>query len=149
ATNAFALTDRHGRFELRPLSPGPYLVRAHLHGFVASRGQLVDVRPSVQSSSAIALRRAKPSSQTTPPVLAAGLDLPAGGGDTPAEPPTGVSGTTGTSSTSSPSAPATGEDHEDMAWRLRHLRRGILRDVTVPDSVLANDTSPDGNAFAP
>ena len=38
ATTAFAVTDRSGRFELRTLSPGPYLVRAHLSGFVASRG---------------------------------------------------------------------------------------------------------------
>src|SRR4249920_100593 len=30
ATTAFALSDRSGRFELRTLSPGPYLVRAHL-----------------------------------------------------------------------------------------------------------------------
>src|SRR5260370_10818482 len=44
-TTAFAVTDRSGRFDLRPLSPGPYLLRAHLSGFVASRGQVVDVRP--------------------------------------------------------------------------------------------------------
>src|SRR3981081_2921553 len=30
ATTAFAVSDRVGRFELRTLSPGPYLVRAHL-----------------------------------------------------------------------------------------------------------------------
>ena len=40
ATTAFAVTDRSGRFELRSLSPGPYLVRAHLSGFVAPRGQV-------------------------------------------------------------------------------------------------------------
>src|ERR1700682_5464149 len=27
------VTDRHGRFELRTLSPGPYVLRAHLVGF--------------------------------------------------------------------------------------------------------------------
>ena len=55
-TSAFAVTDRAGRFELRTLSPGPYLVRAHSSGFMASRGQLVDVRPSARSASSIALR---------------------------------------------------------------------------------------------
>src|SRR5436309_7061625 len=45
ATTAFEVSDRAGRFEMRTLSPGPYLVRAHLAGFVASRGQVVDVRP--------------------------------------------------------------------------------------------------------
>ena len=56
-STAFAMTDRGGRFEMRTLSPGPYLIRAHLAGFIASRGQLVDVRPSTRVSSSIALRR--------------------------------------------------------------------------------------------
>ena len=58
ATTAFALSDRSGRFELRTLSPGPYLVRAHLTGFVASRGQVIEVRASGRSWSSIALRHA-------------------------------------------------------------------------------------------
>src|SRR3954469_1535504 len=58
ATTAFAVSDRIGRFELRTLSPGPYVVRAHLTGFVASRAQVVDVRPSARASSAIAMRHA-------------------------------------------------------------------------------------------
>src|SRR5438477_9208382 len=83
-TPAFAVSDRVGRFELRTLSPGPYLVRAHLTGFVASRGQVVDVRPSSRSSSSIALRHASgPGAGTTPPVLAAGFgSIP----DSPAQP---------------------------------------------------------------
>ena len=32
ASTAFVFTDRAGRFEMRSLSPGPYLVRAHLSG---------------------------------------------------------------------------------------------------------------------
>src|SRR6185436_19493060 len=74
ATTAFAVSDRGGRFELRTLSPGPYLVRAHMTGFVASRGQVIDVRPSGLTSSSIALRHvivATPAG--LPPVLAAGL----------------------------------------------------------------------------
>src|SRR2546428_11730120 len=69
ATPAFATTDRTGRFELRPLSPGPYVVRAHSSGFIASRGQIVDVRPSSRASSSIALRHVSPEPY---PVLAAG-----------------------------------------------------------------------------
>src|SRR5436190_5608540 len=57
-TTALAVSDRSGRFEMRTLSPGPYLVRAHLAGFVVSRGQIVDVRPNARASSAIALRHA-------------------------------------------------------------------------------------------
>src|SRR5262245_40053574 len=44
ATTAVAVSDRAGRFELRTLTPGPYLVRAHLSGYVASRSQVVEVR---------------------------------------------------------------------------------------------------------
>src|SRR5579862_4762350 len=68
ATTAVAYTDRSGRFELRTLPPGPYLVRAHLTGFVAPRGQIIDVRPSVRASSSIAMRRAN-----APAVLTAGV----------------------------------------------------------------------------
>src|SRR4030081_2229153 len=32
ASTAFAVSDRSGRFEMRTLSPGPYLLRAHLAG---------------------------------------------------------------------------------------------------------------------
>src|SRR4051812_13942230 len=38
AKTAVVVTDRGGRFEIRTLSPGPYLVRAHVSGFVGSRG---------------------------------------------------------------------------------------------------------------
>src|SRR5437870_5285043 len=91
ATTAFAVSDRIGRFELRTLSPGPYVVRAHLTGFVASRGQLVDVRPSARSSSSIALRHvSEPAAGTPYPILAAGLastpEAPAPPGDAAASP---------------------------------------------------------------
>ncbi len=46
AKTTIAVTDRGGRFELRPLSPGPYLIRAHETGYVGSRGQIVLHRPS-------------------------------------------------------------------------------------------------------
>ena len=51
SNSAFAVTDRSGHFELRPLPPGPYVVRAHLAGFVAPRGQVVRVLPSARASS--------------------------------------------------------------------------------------------------
>src|ERR1700681_741924 len=81
AKTAIAVTDRSGRFELRTLSPGPYLVRAHVTGYVGSRGQIVEVRASTRTASSFALRRA--NTITTPkttvakvPVLAAGVGNP-------------------------------------------------------------------------
>src|SRR5213593_3084515 len=76
-TSAFAVTDRAGRFELRTLSPGPYLVRAHSSGFIASRGQIVDVRPSARSGSSIALRHSPTASNPSSyPIAAAGIGGP-------------------------------------------------------------------------
>lgn len=132
ASTAFAVSDRGGRFELRTLSPGPYLVRAHLTGFAASRGQIVDVHPSSRASSSIAMHRVEPGH----PVLEAGM----GGGVGSAEPvvenlPTGTSGSQPT------------DDHGETAWRLRHARRGILKDAVVPESVMADDGEAAARAF--
>ena len=137
-TSATAVTDRAGRFELRTLSPGPYLVRAHSSGFIASRGQIVDVRPSARSASSIALRHAPTAANLTSyPVSAAGFALPA----EPAAAPTDATGTAGTTDTS--------DDHGDVAWRLRHLRRGILKDATVTDELFAGLPPDDASNFGP
>ena len=79
SSSAFAVTDRFGHFELRSLQPGPYVVRAHLAGYVAPRGQVVRVLPSTRSSSSIALRRVTVlASTSTPPIVPAALGpLPA------------------------------------------------------------------------
>ncbi len=133
ASTAFVTTDRAGRFEMRSLSPGPYLLRAHLSGYVASRGQIIEVRASVSASSSIALRHvATTGGAAAYPVLAAGL-----GGSADAPPGTpedaGAIGTSG-------SLP--NDDHGETAWRLRHARRGILKDAVVPDEIFADGDTP-------
>lgn len=140
-TTSYAVTDRAGRFELRSLTPGPYLLRAHLSGFVASKGQTIQVQSRLSTSSAIALRHtAAVATVGTIPVATAGFGP---SGDSPAMPgPVGPVGTEGESSPRSGS-----DDHGETAWRLRHARRGILRDVTIPDEILADD-APDTNPFA-
>ena len=133
ATTAFATTDRGGRFELRTLSPGPYLIRAHSSGYLAPRGEIIEVRPSSRVSSTISLRHVSP-----PTVLTADFGaLPSG--DTAPPPPTEAA------------TNSTDDDHGEMAWRLRHARRSVLKDATVPDDLLADTTSDDPavNIFAP
>jgi hypothetical protein len=152
ATTAFAVTDRTGRFELRTLSPGPYLVRAHLAGFVAPRGQIVDVRPSARSTSAIGLRHAAPPA-TSYPVLAAGLGALSGTADASGQ-PADVVGTSGAASggnagTADSAESSASDDHGEVAWRLRHARRGILKDATIPEEILVGDTPPDTSVFGP
>jgi hypothetical protein len=139
ASTSFAVSDRSGRFEMRTLPPGPYLLRAHLTGFVASRGQVIDVRPSSRASSSIALRHASAANTAAPhPVLAAGVgptaDAPESapvadpGGDTTA----GVIGN---------------DDHGELAWRLRHARRTVLKDATVPQEMVARANGPEEGPF--
>ena len=158
ARTAIAVTDRGGRFELRTLSPGPYLVRAHVTGYVGSRGQLVEVRASARTASSIALRRASPIAAPAPAIPAAKAPVLAGVGGLveaveaiesqasaiadpdPVAPPAADS-----------SASPVDDDHSETAWRLRHLRRGILKDITVPDALLAggNDAPAGTNVFDP
>ena len=127
ATSAFAVSDRSGRFELRTLPPGPYLVRAHLVGFVASRGQVVEVRPSGRASSSIALRHANPVRAASP--LLAGVS-----GGEEGEPADGT--------VEDPSVVSPADDHSELAWRLRHIRRGILKDAEV-DLLATGGDDPD------
>ena len=121
SSSVFAVTDHSGRFELRPLPPGPYLVRAHLAGFVAPRGQVVRVLPSARASSSIALRRV--NAVSAPPVVPAALGpLPAPETPAPAadDKPASPAGDRADSGISDPA---------EVAWRLSHARRSILKDI--------------------
>src|SRR6516164_5245777 len=73
SATAVDVTDRTGRFELRSLPPGPYLVRARLSGFIAPRGQVVQVLPSGNALFSISVRHVSSASiatSVTPPVPA-------------------------------------------------------------------------------
>lgn len=143
-TTAVVVTDRTGRFEMRTLTPGPYLLRAHLSGYVASRGQLVEVRSSSRSNSSIAIRRANAVASPAPPnnpmpILAAGVGT-SGTDPVPANQPDDAGAVTPTKDNDAGA-------HGEIAWRLRHARRGILKDVDVPDEILVNDTPPNASIF--
>ena len=106
-TTAFAVSDASGQYTLKQLPPGPYLVRVHLAGFFAVRSTMVNVRPSARSASSFTLRRE--GEADAPRVTEASV---AAIGATPAAPAT------------------TGDrDESELAWRLRHLKRGVLRDT--------------------
>jgi hypothetical protein len=126
AVTTVAVTDASGRFEFGTLTPGPYLIRAHLAGFVAPRAHLVQVRPSARAVSSIALRR-----EGSAPILIAGLGLPLGA---PVEDPAPAPEATGTAGT----ADTPDDDHSETAWRIRHARRGVLKDLTLPEQMLAD-----------
>lgn len=121
-STAFAVTDRAGQFSLRALPPGPYLLRAHLAGYLAARITIVDVRPSTRTSSSFTLRRT--ASEDQPRVSEAAI----GSASAIAAPPEKSGEKSGS-----------GRDESETAWRLRHLRRPILRDATAMAAIPPDD----------
>jgi len=137
ASSAFGVTDRFGRATLRSLSPGPYVIRAHMSGFATPRGQMVQVLPSTRASSSIFLRRVSANSTGSAlPMVPASVGGPSGLGDAADSPAT--------------EAPAEGKSTDagsraltndgEIAWRLRHARRSILNETV--DQVAVADQTP-------
>lgn len=104
--SAFAVSDRDGRFTFRTLPAGPYVLRAHLQGYLPARPRLMQITSSGRSDFAITLVK-RSEATDAPAVLAAGV----GGVDEPIV---------------DPETEATHE-HDELAWRLRHLKRSVLK----------------------
>jgi hypothetical protein len=105
---AFALSDSEGRFTFPDLAYGPYLVRAHLEGHLPSRAVLIQITRASDTMPGVILTRRAANNQPAP-VLAAGVG------------PVDAVAASG--------AEAEGHDHGEVAWRLRHLKRSVLKDV--------------------
>jgi hypothetical protein len=132
ATTVFGVTDRLGHFTLRSLAPGPYLVRAHMSGFAAPRGQMVQVLASTRASSSIALHRVNAAAPGSAPTM-----VPASiGGLGDAPPSTQEADAAPVKSADTENKPKDGE----IEWRLRHARRSILNDAV--DQVTVTEPSP-------
>ena len=114
----FAVSDAEGRFEFRALPAGPYLVRAHLPGYFSERGRIIQVTPSTHAAWTIALTHLGNEKNTT--VLAAGV----GAVD------------------SDPATNDPGDDHGEVAWRLRHAPRSVLKDAEQAIAGLTDSPSP-------
>lgn len=134
STSAFAVSDEYGRFAFRNLPPGPYLVRAHLQDYLQGRGRIVQVSPAGRTTSTIELTRTLDGSGA-PQVLAASV----GATDSPAPP--------------AAEPPKEAHDHDGIAWRLRHLKRSVLKDAEASiadlqdqDSLLGDSVSTFGRA---
>jgi hypothetical protein len=118
ATTVFAVSDRDGRYVFRNLSPGPYLVRAHLQGYLPGRGRVLQVAVSGRAASNLVLTRRADVGES-PAILAAGIG--------PAE----------------AVVPAAGDqhDHDEVAWRIRHGKRSVLKDAEAAVAELADSPS--------
>jgi hypothetical protein len=111
ATTSFAVSDEDGRFALRNLPFGPYVMRAHRQGYLPPRARIIEVNRASLTVSSIALTRQSGSEDAT--VLAAGIGAPE----------LGVA-TTGDEEAES-------HDHGEVAWRLRHLKRSVLKSAAT------------------
>jgi hypothetical protein len=133
ATTALAITDAHGHFLLNSLPPGDYMLRVHLAGFVSSRRDKVRVGAAPAVVDRIELSRVDPSQPLAGrPIMTAGVVVPA-------------------ETTEDPDHP-----HTETAWRLRHIKRSILKqngdgvsiaDATTDATLDAQQASLFGRAF--
>jgi hypothetical protein len=117
-TTAFAVSDKLGQFVLRQLAPGPYLVRAHLQGFLSARSTIVNVRPVVPTPSSFTLRRE-------------------GGPESPRV----MDASVGATQVDAAPVSARDRDESETAWKLRHLKRSVLKDTAT----MAAYTPPQGD----
>jgi len=142
-TTAAATTDRDGRYTLRELPYGPYILSVHSRGYFKSRGRTVQLTSSKIWIPEIQLQLARKAvgaviepvaDATTPQVTQlAGFGLQA------SEPrPAEVADTTAAGPSEGTPADADGEQGE-TAWRMRHLPRSILKDAAATEAAWASD----------
>jgi len=123
STTLFAMSDREGRFAFRNVPAGPYLVRAHLQGFVPARGRLIQVNAGARQNSTLSLSPIATASDP-PPVLTAGVSEPVA------------------------TLPEKDEhEHGEVAWRLRHAKRSVLKDAEQAMATLGDDGSLFGDSI--
>ena len=131
-TTAAATTDRDGRYTLRELPYGPYILSVHSRGYFKSRGRTVQLTTSKIFIPEIQLQLAR---GTKAPVAAV---EPA---DAPADSQTQLAGfalrAPAEVADASAAAPvpaaqdADATEQGETAWRMRHLPRSILKEVAT------------------
>ena len=118
-------TDGTGRFSIRSVPAGTYLLRVQGRGFNASRREFIQVLASRGTRHDVRLRHAAdvaPAPSETR-VIAAGMALSQVTASQPGLEP----------APAEKAAPVESEphDHSSAAWRMRHLKRSVLREETM------------------
>jgi hypothetical protein len=134
-TMAMTMSDARGYFAIDALPTGEYVVQAHLNGFAGSSRERVRVGAASSAVRTFQLRKIDTAVGTAGavvpvaarPIMAAGFGLP---GSTLTDQPDSTTAEAG------PDHP-----HTETAWRLRHIKRSILKDSS---SVMPFRDSSDG-----
>ena len=129
-TMALAETDAAGRFVTGSLPAGEYVVKAHLAGFSASRREIVRVGDATTAVPILQVRRLDTATATPPPEIAMpSRPIVSAGFSLPQAEPSSDDAKTGTKDA---------HPHSETAWRLRHIKRSILKDrsnaIVIADS---------------
>ena len=139
-TMAMTLSDARGYYSLDALPMGEYIIQAHMNGFAGSLRERIRVGVASPSVYRFQLKKldagVSPSTAVVPvsarPIMAAGFELP---GSTLSDQPD--DGTV-----------AGGADadhpHTETAWRLRHIKRSVLKDATSSVATYTETTDDDG-----
>jgi hypothetical protein len=137
-------TDSSGRFTMRSVPAGTYLVRVQGRGYVASKREFLQVLPSRGTTHLVRLQHtgdgspaAAAAGTVAPHVLTAGVSA------------SQITGSDAISAiTDRPPAIEepndNSDDHSEIAWRLRHVKRSVLRDSTT--DYVAEDFGKNGSA---
>ncbi len=128
-----SVTDEQGRCVFSALPAGDYLVRVHRTGYVSTSSLLVLAGPGANSTWSFVLKpqlaRAidpRQARKPAPDILAAGFI-----GNTALEP-----------ADASPAEDEDSHDHSEVAWRLKHLKRSVLKEAT-DRAIFDEDGDPD------
>ncbi len=137
---ALAETDASGRFMTDSLPAGDYVVKAHLAGFSASKREVVRVGGPSTAVPHLQVKRLDTPGATASveaslpsrPIVSAGFGLPQAEAS-------GDEAKTGTKDA---------HPHSETAWRLRHIKRSILKDRSNAIVLAGNDTPvPESSMF--
>lgn len=123
----FGVTDATGRVVFSAVPVGTYLVRAQRAGFRASPRELVEVESATSARHTVRLARLAPEPSATPDAAPAQPVIAAGFGSSSIAPAPGAA----------TSAEVDDHEHTPRLWRLRHLKRSVLRDT---EGLLAFET---------
>jgi hypothetical protein len=146
AAMAMAVTDESGRFVTDLLPAGEYVLRAYRQGFSRSARSIVRIAGPQSTAPRLELRRldaiagtsgtAAADTVASRPIVSAGFGLPPGE----------------TRDTATDASAAEPHPHSETAWRLRHIKRSILKSesnaiIVTADNVDVEEESMFGRAI--